>query len=402
MVVVADIAVEARVRAGQLIDQALGTSSRRFRYTVPRLTRGSPRTIRIRAPAPAGEPGHGLPQPAAAVAEGLVNELPGPHARFDGNLSEHHHFTCVPAAHQRRPARPATPFPRASAAGWPPRASFSLTHHRIEFYGRCLECQRRAGRGPRGAGAPRRSPGAPAPAPPPPQPPEEDSHGRQSLKGTKTHENLKDAFAGESQANRRYLYFARRRRHRGLPGRRRPVQGHRRRRDRSRVRSPRLPQAGRRPGHRRADRQHRARTSRPRSPARPTSTPQMYPGLAKTARDEGFDEIAEWFETLAKAEKTHAGRFRRASNQIAGQVTRRTLRYRGRWARAPGADARRDSIRPRREARWRCTSDDPLAPRLLRRCDQRGYRAATARSDICSDCRAVRAALPVVQGRCST
>ena len=28
------------------------------------------------------------------------------------------------------------------------------------------------------------------------------------LKGTKTHENLKEAFAGESQANRRYLYFA--------------------------------------------------------------------------------------------------------------------------------------------------------------------------------------------------
>ena len=28
------------------------------------------------------------------------------------------------------------------------------------------------------------------------------------LQGTKTHENLKHAFAGESQANRRYLYFA--------------------------------------------------------------------------------------------------------------------------------------------------------------------------------------------------
>ena len=31
-----------------------------------------------------------------------------------------------------------------------------------------------------------------------------------SLKGTKSHDNLKGAFAGESQANRRYLYFARR------------------------------------------------------------------------------------------------------------------------------------------------------------------------------------------------
>ena len=27
------------------------------------------------------------------------------------------------------------------------------------------------------------------------------------------------------------------------------------------------------------------------------------------AEEEGFDEIADWFETLAKAEKSHAGRF---------------------------------------------------------------------------------------------
>ena len=38
----------------------------------------------------------------------------------------------------------------------------------------------------------------------------------------------------------------------------------------------------------------------------------MYPGMAKTARDEGFQEIADWFETLAKAEKSHAGRFQKA------------------------------------------------------------------------------------------
>jgi rubrerythrin len=36
---------------------------------------------------------------------------------------------------------------------------------------------------------------------------------------------------------------------------------------------------------------------------------QMYPGMAKSAREEGFPEIAEWFETLAKAERSHAGRF---------------------------------------------------------------------------------------------
>src|SRR6187455_3766372 len=39
---------------------------------------------------------------------------------------------------------------------------------------------------------------------------------------------------------------------------------------------------------------------------------KMYPGFAKTAREEGFEEIAEWFETLARAEKSHAGRFAKA------------------------------------------------------------------------------------------
>ena len=29
----------------------------------------------------------------------------------------------------------------------------------------------------------------------------------------------------------------------------------------------------------------------------------MYPGMARTAREEGFDEIADWFETLAKAKE---------------------------------------------------------------------------------------------------
>ena len=42
----------------------------------------------------------------------------------------------------------------------------------------------------------------------------------------------------------------------------------------------------------------------------------MYPGMAKTARDEGFNEIADWFETLAKAEKSHAGRFQQMLDTI--------------------------------------------------------------------------------------
>ena len=42
----------------------------------------------------------------------------------------------------------------------------------------------------------------------------------------------------------------------------------------------------------------------------------MYPGMAKTARGEGFEEVGEWFETLAKAEKSHAGRFAKAADNL--------------------------------------------------------------------------------------
>ena len=42
----------------------------------------------------------------------------------------------------------------------------------------------------------------------------------------------------------------------------------------------------------------------------------MYPGMAKSAREEGFDEIADWFETLAKAERSHANRFQKALDNL--------------------------------------------------------------------------------------
>ena len=49
----------------------------------------------------------------------------------------------------------------------------------------------------------------------------------------------------------------------------------------------------------------------------------MYPGMAKTARDEGFGEIADWFETLAKAERSHANRFQKALDTL-GRLTARS------------------------------------------------------------------------------
>ncbi len=129
-----------------------------------------------------------------------------------------------------------------------------------------------------------------------------------SVKGTKTHQNLKDAFAGESQANRRYLYFARRADIEGYPD----VGGLFR--DTSEAET----------GHAFGHLDFLKEVGDPATGEPIGSTEQnlksaiagetyefteMYPGFAKTARGEGLDEVAEWFETLAKAEKSHAGRF---------------------------------------------------------------------------------------------
>ena len=43
---------------------------------------------------------------------------------------------------------------------------------------------------------------------------------------------------------------------------------------------------------------------------------EMYPGFARTAREEGFPQIAEWLETLARAERSHAGRFTEALSSV--------------------------------------------------------------------------------------
>ena len=128
------------------------------------------------------------------------------------------------------------------------------------------------------------------------------------LKGTKTEENLKAAFSGESQANRRYLYFAQKA----------DVEGYN---DVSTVfRSTAEGETGHAHGHLEymevcGDPATDLPIGRTRDNLKAAIAGEtheytdMYPGMAKTARDEGFGEIADWFETLAKAEKSHAGKF---------------------------------------------------------------------------------------------
>jgi rubrerythrin len=135
------------------------------------------------------------------------------------------------------------------------------------------------------------------------------------LKGTKTEENLKAAFAGESQANRRYLYFAQKA----------DVEGYN---DVSAVfRSTAEGETGHAHGHL----EYLEEVGDPATGEPIGSTAlnlksaiagetheytDMYPGMAKTAREEGLEEIADWFETLAKAERSHANRFRKALDTL--------------------------------------------------------------------------------------
>ena len=130
------------------------------------------------------------------------------------------------------------------------------------------------------------------------------------LKDTKTHANLKDAFAGESQANRRYMYFAKVADVEGLPD----------------VAGLFKDTADGETGHAHGHLDYLKQVGDPATDLPIGNTAKnlkaavhgetyeyetMYPGMAKQAREEGHDDIAEWFETLAKAEKSHAGRFQK-------------------------------------------------------------------------------------------
>ena len=136
-----------------------------------------------------------------------------------------------------------------------------------------------------------------------------------SLNGTKTEQNLKDAFAAESRANRRYLCFAQTA----------DVEGFN---DLAAVfRSTADGKTGRAHGHL----EYLGEVGDPATgkPIGPTGDilkaaiasetheyTDLYPGMASVARQEGFDEIADWFETLAKAGKSHVGRFQKALDAL--------------------------------------------------------------------------------------
>jgi rubrerythrin len=136
-----------------------------------------------------------------------------------------------------------------------------------------------------------------------------------NLKGSKTEANLKAAFAGESQANRRYLYFANKA----------DIEGQ------NDVAALFRSTAEGETGHAHGHLEYLEIVGDPATGLPIGSSRQnlqaavagetheytdMYPGMAKAAREEGFDEIADWFETLAKAERSHANRYQKALDAL--------------------------------------------------------------------------------------
>ena len=135
------------------------------------------------------------------------------------------------------------------------------------------------------------------------------------LKGSQTEENLKTAFSSEAQANRRYLYFANKA---DLEGQTDVA---------ALFRSTAQGETGHAHGHLEwLEQCGDPTTGLPFGSTRQNLTAamagenheytDMYPGMAKTAREEGLDEIADWFEILAKAERSHANRYAKALEQF--------------------------------------------------------------------------------------
>jgi rubrerythrin len=132
---------------------------------------------------------------------------------------------------------------------------------------------------------------------------------------SKTFENLKIAFAGEAQANRRYLYFAKTADEEGQVEVSRALRA--------------IPEIETAHAMREFDFMKQVS-----DPVTQVALPDikgmiesalkweiyestsMYPTFAEEARQEGFDELARWFDAVAEAEKIHVKEFRQILSKL--------------------------------------------------------------------------------------
>ena len=135
------------------------------------------------------------------------------------------------------------------------------------------------------------------------------------LKGSRTEQCLKEAFNCEAQANRRYMYFANKA---DLEGKSDVA---------ALFRSSAQGETGHAHGHLEfLEQSGDPATGLPMGNTRQNlaaavasethESTHVYPAMAQTAREEGFDDIADWFETLAKAERSHTLRYEKALNDL--------------------------------------------------------------------------------------
>jgi len=127
-----------------------------------------------------------------------------------------------------------------------------------------------------------------------------------NLKGTKTEKNLMEAFAGESQARNKYTFFASVAKKEGY----------------EQIAEIFLETAGNEKEH--AELHFKkldgigdtVENLKAAAGGENFEWTEMYPGMAKDAREEGFDEIAEMFEGIARVEKRHEERYRKLLKNV--------------------------------------------------------------------------------------
>jgi len=143
-----------------------------------------------------------------------------------------------------------------------------------------------------------------------------------SIKGTKTEQNLLKAFAGESQARNRYTYFASAAKKEGLEqianifaetaeNEKEHAKVFFKYLEGGDVEITATYPAG-------AIRDAKANLEEAAAGENLEWT-SLYQDFAKTAKDEGFPEVARSFEQVAKVERFHESRYRKLINNIANQ-----------------------------------------------------------------------------------
>jgi len=126
------------------------------------------------------------------------------------------------------------------------------------------------------------------------------------LKGTKTEQNLKDAFAGESQARNKYTYFASVAKKEGY----------------EKIAAYFLETADNEREHAKLHFRHlkgvgtTADNLRAAAAGEMDEFTDMYPRMAREAKEEGFTEIAFVMESIGKIEKAHQERYQKLLEEL--------------------------------------------------------------------------------------